>query len=135
MRGACLVSSVPIAAASPRLAQPGRARVGEAQKRRLGDQRDDVLPVSGIDALQPVDAVEGAVGRQDRVDAAVDRERGENGVTGVEVSVNLEQVDSALNIIWLDGVPPGKLGDVSRRLSRAAPIPGAACSLVHELLE
>lgn len=60
---------------------------------------------------------------------------GENGVTGAEARVGLEEVDSPLNVVGLDPVPPDELGDVANRLCRARAVSGAARSLVNELLK
>jgi hypothetical protein len=54
------------------------------------NQRGHRSLVARVDPLQAVDPVEGPIGGEDGVDAAVDREGGENSVARVQVRMSLE---------------------------------------------
>lgn len=99
------------------------------------DQCRDGSLVGRIDSFQAIDSVEGSIRGEDRVDSAIDREGGEDGVASVELAMRFEQVDPSLNVIGLYGMPPGERGDTAGRFRRAEEIPGSPLSLVHELLE
>lgn len=77
-----------------------------ASSRRLGQCGDGLL-VGRIDSLQAANPLESAIRGEDGIDAAVDGQGGEDGVAGVELWMGLEEVDSTLNVVWLDRVPPG----------------------------
>ena len=49
--------------------------------------------------------------------------------------MSLEEVDSPLNVVGLDWVPPGELCDASRSFCRTLSVPGSPRSLVRELLK
>src|SRR5665811_1166615 len=95
-------------------------------------QRRNRLLVRRVDPLEAVDLVEGAVGGEDGVDPAVDRQGGEDGIAGIKALVELEEVDPALHIGGLDRVPPGEPRDMSRGFGGAVAVSGAASSLVEE---
>jgi hypothetical protein len=98
-------------------------------------QRGDGLLVSWIDALEAVNVIEGPIRGEDCVDSTVERQGGKDGVPGVETGMSLEEVDSALHIIYLYRVPPSQLGDVADRLGDTRSVSRAPRSLVRELLQ
>ena len=91
--------------------------------------------VGRVDPFQAVDLIERSIRGENRVDSAVDCEGREDGVASAELVVRLEQVDPALDVMWLHGMPPGERGDTSGGFRRAEAIPRPARSLVRELLK
>jgi len=102
---------------------------------KSADQPRDGSLVAGIDSLQTVDSVEGSIRGEDRVYSAVDRDGGEDGILGIETFVSLEQVDSTLNVVGLDRMPPGEHCDASRDFCRVPPVAGSPRPLMRELLK
>ena len=70
----------------------------------LTNQSGDGSVVSWVDALQASDFVEGAIGGEDGVDVAIERNGCENGVAGVKAGMGLEEVDTAQDVGWLERV-------------------------------
>ena len=62
--------------------------------------------IGWVDSLQAVNPVESAIRCEDRIDSSIDREGGEDRILGIEALVGLEKVDSPLNVIGLDWMPP-----------------------------
>ncbi len=62
----------------------------------LPSQARDAPFVGGVNALLTADFVEGAVGGEDDVDAAVECDGGEDRVAGVEARIRFEQVDGVI---------------------------------------
>ncbi len=91
--------------------------------------------VGWIDSLQSVDCVEGAIRREDRIYAPVDSQGGIDCILGIEALVGLEKVDSPLNVVGLDRVPPDEPRDASRSFRRTQSIASSTRSLVRELLK
>jgi hypothetical protein len=105
------------------------------QTRFSTDQRGHCSLIGWVDSLELVDFVEGAIGCEDCVDSAIDREGGEDGVLGVKALVGLEEVNSTLDVIWLDRMPPGQFCDAPGSLCCAWSVAGSPCSLVRQLLK
>jgi hypothetical protein len=99
------------------------------------DQFPNSPLIGRINSLQAVDFVEGSIRGEDGVYPTVDRKGGEDGILGIEALVSLEEVDSPVNVIGLDRMPPGELCNASRSFRRALSVAGSPRSLVRELLK
>lgn len=103
----------------------------------------DLQPISAAIARSSVGSIrsnpgnfiEGAIGGEDCIDPTVDRECCDDRIARVDIRVGLVEVDPTLNIVRLEGMALGELGNVSRRFCRTEAVSGAARPVVQKLLE